>query len=119
MTKGVVDVLEVVDIKEQNSDPLLGAGLDQLADPPVQVRVAVVDPQDPAAMLMPGFDGRTSAIAYGSRLVFDAIGLWPGDAVVWPLAAALVGLALLAMRTPTSKCIRAGCRYAHLGPRPL
>ena len=24
-----------------------------------------------------GFDGRTSAIAYGSRLVFDGIGLWP------------------------------------------
>ena len=23
------------------------------------------------------FDGRTSAIAYGSRLVFDGIGLWP------------------------------------------
>src|SRR5216684_4113622 len=41
------------------------------------LQVAVVDPQDPAAMLMPGFDGRTSAIAYGSRLVFDGIGLWP------------------------------------------
>jgi 2-octaprenyl-6-methoxyphenol hydroxylase len=41
------------------------------------LRVTVVDPQDPAAMLMPGFDGRTSAIAYGSRLVFDGIGLWP------------------------------------------
>ncbi len=44
-----------------------GAGLD----------VTIVDPQDPAAMLEPGFDGRTSAIAYGSRLVFDGIGLWP------------------------------------------
>ncbi|MGC2415523.1 MAG: UbiH/UbiF/VisC/COQ6 family ubiquinone biosynthesis hydroxylase [Stellaceae bacterium] len=39
--------------------------------------VAVVDPQDPAAMLGEGFDGRSSAIAYGSRLVFDGIGLWP------------------------------------------
>ncbi|HVB17200.1 MAG TPA: FAD-dependent monooxygenase, partial [Stellaceae bacterium] len=39
--------------------------------------VAVVDPQPPAAMLDTGFDGRTSAIAYGSRLVFDGIGLWP------------------------------------------
>jgi 2-octaprenyl-6-methoxyphenol hydroxylase len=39
--------------------------------------VTIVDPQDPAAMLGRGFDGRTSAIAYGSRLVFDAIGLWP------------------------------------------
>lgn len=41
------------------------------------LQVAVVDPQDPAAMLDQGFDGRTSAIAYGSRLVFDGIGLWP------------------------------------------
>jgi 2-octaprenyl-6-methoxyphenol hydroxylase len=39
--------------------------------------VAIVDPQDPAAMLDRGFDGRTSAIAYGSRLVLDGIGLWP------------------------------------------
>ena len=39
--------------------------------------VAIVDPQDPEAMLDRGFDGRTSAIAYGSRLVFDALGLWP------------------------------------------
>jgi 2-octaprenyl-6-methoxyphenol hydroxylase len=39
--------------------------------------VAVVDPQDPAAMLDAGFDGRTSAIAYGSRLVLDGIGVWP------------------------------------------
>jgi 2-octaprenyl-6-methoxyphenol hydroxylase len=44
-----------------------GAGID----------VAVIDRQDPAAMLDERFDGRTSAIAYGSRLVFDGIGLWP------------------------------------------
>jgi len=44
-----------------------GAGLD----------VAVVDREDPATMLGAGFDGRASAIAYGSRLVFDGIGLWP------------------------------------------
>jgi 2-octaprenyl-6-methoxyphenol hydroxylase len=44
-----------------------GAGLD----------VAVVDPQPPEKMLDERFDGRTSAIAYGSRLVFDGIGLWP------------------------------------------
>lgn len=41
------------------------------------LEVAVVDPQDPAAMLDDRFDGRTSAIAYGSKLVFDGIGLWP------------------------------------------
>ena len=43
----------------------------------VGLAVAIVDPQDPAAMLDRGFDGRTSAIASGSRLVFDGIGLWP------------------------------------------
>ena len=37
----------------------------------------VVDRQDPAAMSADRFDGRSSAIAYGSRLVFDGIGLWP------------------------------------------
>src|SRR5205085_12593222 len=44
-----------------------GAGLD----------VVVIDRQDSAAMLDERFDGRSSAIAYGSRLVFDGIGLWP------------------------------------------
>src|SRR5712671_6011414 len=44
-----------------------GAGLSTL----------VIDRQDPAAMMGDRFDGRTSAIAYGSRLVFDGIGLWP------------------------------------------
>ena len=37
----------------------------------------VIDRQDPAAMTTDRYDGRTSAIAYGSRLVFDGIGLWP------------------------------------------
>jgi 2-octaprenyl-6-methoxyphenol hydroxylase len=41
------------------------------------IEVAVVDPQPPAKMLDERFDGRTSAIAYGSRLVFDGIGIWP------------------------------------------
>src|ERR1700704_2064453 len=44
-----------------------GAGLSTL----------VIDRQDPAAMMGDRFDGRTSAIAYGSRLVFDGVGLWP------------------------------------------
>lgn len=44
---------------------------------------AVVDREDPAVMLERGFDGRSSAIAYGSQQVFAALGLWPalaGDA---------------------------------------
>src|SRR5579885_2305984 len=44
------------------------------------IEVVIVDRQDPAAMLDAGFDGRTSAIAYGSKLVFDGIGLWPSIA---------------------------------------
>src|SRR3954451_22529997 len=39
--------------------------------------VAIVDPQNPEAMLDRGFDGRTSAIAFGSRLVLAARGLCP------------------------------------------
>jgi 2-octaprenyl-6-methoxyphenol hydroxylase len=39
--------------------------------------VAVVDRQEPAAMLDETFDGRASAIAYGSKLVLDGVGLWP------------------------------------------
>jgi 2-octaprenyl-6-methoxyphenol hydroxylase len=38
---------------------------------------AVVDRDDPAVMLDRGFDGRSSAIAYGSQQVFAALGLWP------------------------------------------
>ena len=38
--------------------------------------VAIVDRHEPVAMLGEYFDGRTSAIAYGSRNVLDAIGLW-------------------------------------------
>ena len=39
--------------------------------------VALVDREDPAAMLDQGFDGRSSAIAYGSQQVLSALGLWP------------------------------------------
>jgi 2-octaprenyl-6-methoxyphenol hydroxylase len=39
--------------------------------------VAIVDRQDPEVMLGEGFDGRCSAIAYGSFRVLAALGLWP------------------------------------------
>ena len=39
--------------------------------------VALVDREDLAAMLDQGFDGRSSAIAYGSQQVLSALGLWP------------------------------------------
>jgi len=38
--------------------------------------VAIVDRQDPAALLADDFDGRSSAISYGSHKVLDAVGLW-------------------------------------------
>jgi 2-octaprenyl-6-methoxyphenol hydroxylase len=60
---------------------IAGAGLNgmllALACASVGLSVAIVDPQNPEAMLDRGFDGRTSALAYGSRLVFEALDLWP------------------------------------------
>jgi 2-octaprenyl-6-methoxyphenol hydroxylase len=44
------------------------------------LKVAVVDRQDPATVLDETFDGRTSAIAYGSKLVLEGVGLWPAIA---------------------------------------
>src|SRR5579864_1405165 len=42
------------------------AGLDTL----------VVDREDPSVMLAESFDGRASAIAYGSQQVLSALGIW-------------------------------------------
>jgi 2-octaprenyl-6-methoxyphenol hydroxylase len=41
------------------------------------IEVAIVDREDPATMLGEPFDGRTTAIAHGSKQVLDGIGLWP------------------------------------------
>ncbi len=49
---------------------LAGAGME----------VAVIDRADPAAQVDAGFDGRASAIAHGSKLALDGIGLWQGMA---------------------------------------
>jgi 2-octaprenyl-6-methoxyphenol hydroxylase len=38
---------------------------------------AVVDREEPAAIVAQSFDGRSSAIAYGSQQVMQALGLWP------------------------------------------
>jgi 2-octaprenyl-6-methoxyphenol hydroxylase len=43
----------------------------------VGLEVAIVDPTDPAAVLDEGFDGRCSAVAYGSYRILVALGLWP------------------------------------------
>jgi 2-octaprenyl-6-methoxyphenol hydroxylase len=44
------------------------------------VATALIDREDPAAMLDAGFDGRSSAIAYGSQQVLAGLGLWPAIA---------------------------------------
>lgn len=44
------------------------------------VRVALVDRADPADMVAAAFDGRSSAIAHGSKTALDGIGLWSGIA---------------------------------------
>lgn len=41
------------------------------------LKVLVIDREDPATMMGAQFDGRTSAIAYGSMRVLDGIGVWP------------------------------------------
>jgi 2-octaprenyl-6-methoxyphenol hydroxylase len=41
------------------------------------IEVAVIDREDPARMVSGEFDGRTSAIAFGSKRVLEGIGLWP------------------------------------------
>ena len=40
------------------------------------LEVAVIDREDPATMIGERFDGRTSAIAFGSMRVLDGIGVW-------------------------------------------
>jgi signal transduction histidine kinase/phage shock protein PspC (stress-responsive transcriptional regulator) len=48
-------------------------------------------PVDPVSTIAFGM------VVLGGLLAVRAFGLWPGDLIVWPLAAAMVGLALLAM----------------------
>ena len=44
------------------------------------IEVALIDRADPASHLDAGFDGRASAIAHGSKLALDGIGVWRGMA---------------------------------------
>lgn len=41
------------------------------------LHVAVIDRETPSTVLEPVFDGRTSAIAQGSRRILEGIGVWP------------------------------------------
>src|SRR4051812_23625997 len=69
----------------ENAEPLLdavivGGGLVGLglaaALGSAGLKVAVIDREKPSAVLDPVFDGRTSAIAQGSRRILEAIGVW-------------------------------------------
>lgn len=44
------------------------------------IEVVVVDRADPATQVDAGFDGRSSAIAHGSKMALDGIGVWQGMA---------------------------------------
>src|SRR5215472_13274495 len=44
------------------------------------LEVALIDREAPQRRLAPTFDGRTSAIAYGSQRILDGIGAWRGTA---------------------------------------
>lgn len=39
-------------------------------------KVAVIDKEPPDELLKPDYDGRTTAVAYGSKLIFDDLGIW-------------------------------------------
>jgi len=45
------------------------------------------------------------AVVLGLLLLVRAVGIWPGDVIVWPLAAAIAGLAVLASRSPGDTAI--------------
>jgi 2-octaprenyl-6-methoxyphenol hydroxylase len=49
------------------------------------VRVAVIDRQDPAAMVSEAFDGRASAVALSSQKMLAAIGVWPRVSASGPI----------------------------------
>jgi 2-octaprenyl-6-methoxyphenol hydroxylase len=50
------------------------------------LEVTLIDRLAPEAMLKPGFDGRTTALSFGSRRVMQAIGVWPElEAVAQPI----------------------------------
>ena len=44
------------------------------------VSVALVEPTPPDRLIAPEFDGRTTAIAAGSRAILETLGVWPGMA---------------------------------------
>ena len=44
-----------------------------------------------------------AAVVLGLLLLVRSLGVWPGDVIVWPLAAAMVGLAVLASRAPAEE----------------
>src|SRR5579864_4588918 len=88
MTGGTLDSVSVATHPSLMADDVellvAGGGLNGLllgiAVAEAGLKVAVVDRQDPATMLGEAFDGRASAIAYGSKLVLDGTGVWPAIA---------------------------------------
>jgi signal transduction histidine kinase/phage shock protein PspC (stress-responsive transcriptional regulator) len=72
-------------------------------------------PRRPATTIDPISTCALGAVVLGCLLVVRAVGFWPGDVIVWPLTAAMVGLALLAIKTTPG----ADDETAELPPWPI
>lgn len=55
---------------------LVGASL-ACALAPTGLRIAMVEAHEPRTGGQPSYDDRTTALAYGSRQIFNALGVWP------------------------------------------
>ena len=71
----------------------------------------------PVARLREDRDRQRACCSRGGLLLVRATGLWPGDAIVWPVAVAALG-ALLIWRAPASRPRQASwAAHLHLSPR--
>jgi signal transduction histidine kinase/phage shock protein PspC (stress-responsive transcriptional regulator) len=57
-----------------------------------------------------------AAVVLGMLLLVRSLGVWPGDVIVWPLAGAMVGLAVLASHAPADATIEPPPWLAQLPP---
>jgi signal transduction histidine kinase/phage shock protein PspC (stress-responsive transcriptional regulator) len=73
-------------------------------------------PRHPVSSLDPISTSALGAVVFGALLATRAFGFWPGDIIVWPLTAAMIGLALLAITTTPAA---AEDEVAELPPWPV
>jgi 2-polyprenyl-6-methoxyphenol hydroxylase-like FAD-dependent oxidoreductase len=75
---------------------MVGASL-ALALAPLPWRIAVVEAFAPSSESQPSYDDRATALAEGSRRIFDTLGVWPALA---PSTAPIRRIRSLTMSTP-------------------